>query len=82
MKEDDKDVVEAEVTGSWEQVNDARALWTLPPKDVTEDQYKAFYKHLTHDYGDPLCWAHNRVEGELEYTSLLYTPSEAPWDLY
>lgn len=82
VKEDDKDVVEAEVTGSWEQVNDARALWTLPPKDVTEDQYKAFYKHLTHDYGDPLCWAHNRVEGELEYTSLLYTPSEAPWDLY
>lgn len=67
---------------NWEQVNDARALWTLPPKDVTEDQYKAFYKHLTHDYGDPLCWAHNRVEGELEYTSLLYTPSEAPWDLY
>lgn len=78
----DEDVVDAEVTGSWEQVNDARALWTLAPKDVTDDQYKAFYKHLTHDYGDPLCWAHNRVEGELEYTSLLYAPAEAPWDLY
>ena len=63
-------------------MNDAKALWTLPPKDVTEDQYKAFYKHLTHDYEDPLAWAHNRVEGDLEYTSLLYCPSEAPWDLY
>ena len=66
----------------WVQVNDARALWTLPPKDVTDEQYKAFYKHITHDYEDPLAWAHNRVEGELEYTSLLYTPSVAPWDLY
>ena len=72
----------AEPTFAWEQVNDARALWTLPPKDVTEDQYKAFYRHLTHDYSDPATWAHNRVEGELEYTSLLYVPSEAPWDLY
>ncbi len=66
----------------WVQVNDAKALWTLPPKDVTDDQYKAFYKHLTHDFEDPLAWAHNRVEGDLEYTSLLYCPSEAPWDLY
>ncbi len=72
----------AEPTFAWEQVNDARALWTLPPKDVTEDQYKAFYRHLTHDYSDPSTWTHNRVEGELEYTSLLYVPSEAPWDLY
>lgn len=71
-----------ETKGEWVQVNDAKALWTLPPKDVTEDQYKAFYKHLTHDYEDPLAWAHNRVEGDLEYTSLLYCPSEAPWDLY
>lgn len=68
--------------GEWSQVNDAKALWTMSPKDVTDDQYKAFYKHLAHDYTDPLAWAHNRVEGDLEYTSLLYIPSEAPWNLY
>lgn len=65
-------------TTEWVQVNDAKALWTLPPKDVTDDQYKEFYKHLTHDWQDPLCWAHNRVEGDLEYTSLLFCPSTRP----
>ena len=69
-------------TTEWVQVNDAKALWTLPPKDVTDDQYKEFYKHLTHDWQDPLCWAHNRVEGDLEYTSLLFCPATAPYDLY
>ena len=71
-----------EPTWKWVQVNDAKALWTLPPKDVKDEQYKEFYKHLTHDYDDPLTWAHNRVEGDLEYTSLLYIPKTAPWDLY
>lgn len=71
-----------EPTHEWVQVNDAKALWTMAPKDVTEEQYKEFYKHLTHDWEDPLCWAHNRVEGDLEYTSLLYCPSQAPYDLY
>ena len=66
----------------WVQVNEARALWTLNPRDVKDEQYKEFYKHLTHDFEDPLCWAHNKVEGELEYTSLLYIPQNAPWDLY
>ncbi len=80
-KADDDKTVTVD-TYSWKQVNDARALWTLPPKDVTDDQYKAFYKHLTHDYADPLTWTHNRVEGELEYTNLLYIPESAPWDLY
>ena len=78
--EDEKEKKEPEY--EWLQVNDAKALWTLAPKDVTDDQYKAFYKHLTHDYDDPLAWAHNRVEGDLEYTSLLYLPKTAPWDLY
>ena len=78
----DKKEDEVVPEGEWSQVNDAKALWTMAPKDVTEDQYKAFYKHLAHDYSDPLAWAHNRVEGDLEYTSLLYLPSEAPWDLY
>ena len=69
-------------TWDWVQVNDAKALWTLNPREVTEEQYKEFYKHLSHDFEDPLTWAHNRVEGELEYTSLLYVPTRAPWDLY
>lgn len=63
-------------------MNDAKALWTMSPKDVKDEEYKAFYTHLTHEYVEPLAWAHNRVEGDLEYTSLLYIPGEAPWDLY
>ncbi len=66
----------------WVQVNNAKALWTMAPREVTDEQYKEFYKHLTHAYDEPLAWAHNKVEGELEYTSLLYIPKEAPWDLY
>jgi molecular chaperone HtpG len=82
LGEEKKGDEKKEPVWEWQQVNDARALWTLPPKDVKDDQYKAFYKHLTHEYDDPLCWAHNRVEGEPEYISLLYIPSVAPWDLY
>ena len=66
----------------WVQVNDAKALWTIAPRDVKDEQYKEFYRHLTHAYDDPLVWSHNKVEGELEYTSLLYIPTEAPWDLF
>ena len=66
----------------WVQVNDAKALWTIAPRDVKDEQYKEFYKHLTHAYDDPLVWSHSKVEGELEYTSLLYIPAEAPWDLF
>ncbi|WP_288344454.1 molecular chaperone HtpG [uncultured Duodenibacillus sp.] len=66
----------------WVQVNDAKALWTIAPREVKVEQYKEFYKHLTHAYDDPLVWSHNKVEGELEYTSLLYIPTEAPWDLF
>ena len=64
------------------QVNDAKALWTRPAKDIREEEYFEFYKHLSHDYNDPLTYAHNKVEGELEYTSLLYIPRQAPWDLF
>lgn len=77
----DENTVSAD-TYEWKQVNDARALWTLPAKDITQEQYQAFYKHLTHDFDDPLTWTHNRVEGDLEYTNLLYVPKTAPWDLY
>lgn len=66
----------------WETINKATALWTLPKSEVKEEEYKEFYKHIAHDFQDPLTWAHNRVEGKLEYTSLLYIPSHAPFDLY
>ncbi len=77
-KLDDK----GEKTEEWETVNKANALWTLPKKDISEEEYKEFYKHVAHDFEDPLAWTHNRVEGKLEYTSLLYIPSRAPFDLY
>ena len=64
------------------QINNAQALWTRSSKDVKEAEYNEFYKHLSHNYQDPLTYAHNKVEGDLEYTSLLYVPKVAPWDLY
>lgn len=66
----------------YEQVNDARALWTRPAKEIKDEEYKEFYKHIASDFEDPLAWAHNKVEGEIEYTSLLYLPARAPWDLF
>ena len=69
-------------TDEWETVNKASALWTRAKKDVTEEQYKEFYKAISHDYDDPLTWSHNRVEGNTEYTQLLYIPGKAPFDLY
>lgn len=65
-----------------EVINTATALWTRSRSDVTEEEYKEFYKHVSHDYTDPLSWSHNRVEGNLDYTSLLYIPARAPFDLY
>lgn len=66
----------------WEAVNKATALWTREKSDISEDEYKEFYKHVSHDYSDPMTWSHNRVEGKTEYTSLLYIPSKAPFDLW
>ena len=63
-------------------VNSATALWTRSRAEVGEDEYKEFYKHIAHDFVDPLCWSHNRVEGKREYTSLLYIPARAPYDLW
>ena len=77
-EDDQKEGKEAE----WETVNQATALWTRPKSDVTDEEYKEFYKHISHDFDDPLTWGHNRVEGKLEYTSLLYVPSHAPFDLW
>ncbi|SFJ81446.1 molecular chaperone HtpG [Succinivibrio dextrinosolvens] len=73
---------EPEKKFEYTQINNAQALWTRTPKDVKDEEYIEFYKHLSHDYQDPLTWAHNKVEGDLEYTSLLYVPKMAPWDLY
>lgn len=66
----------------WEAVNSATALWTRSKTEVSDDDYKAFYKHVSHDFEDPLTWSHNKVEGKLEYTSLLYIPKQAPFDLW
>ncbi|MHB0983733.1 MAG: molecular chaperone HtpG [Thiobacillus sp.] len=76
-----KDGVETP-TDEDETVNRASALWARPKKDVTEEEYQAFYKHVAHDFEPPLAWSHNRVEGKQEYISLLYVPSRAPFDLY
>ena len=65
-----------------ETINQATALWTRPRNEVSEDEYKAFYKHVSHDFSEPLTWSHNKVEGKLEYTSLLYIPERAPFDMY
>lgn len=63
-------------------VNAATALWTLSKNDIKDEEYKEFYKHISHDFADPLSWSHNRVEGKLDYTSLLYLPAKAPYDLW
>lgn len=65
-----------------EVINTATALWTRSRSDVSDDEYKEFYKHISHDFSEPLSWSHNRVEGNLDYTSLLYLPARAPYDLY
>ncbi|WQG58392.1 molecular chaperone HtpG [Pseudomonas sp. RTB3] len=66
----------------WETVNRASALWTRPRTEVTDEEYQEFYKHVAHDFENPLSWSHNKVEGKLEYSSLLYVPARAPFDLY
>lgn len=66
----------------YEAINEAKALWTRSRKDVKAEEYKEFYKSVSHDFEDPLEWSHNKVEGKLEYTSLLYVPARAPYDLW
>jgi len=68
--------------GEWETINQARAFWTRPKSELSDEDYKGFYKHIAHDMADPMKWGHHRVEGNLEYTSLLYIPSKAPFDLW
>jgi len=68
--------------GDYDRANQAQALWTRQKQDLTDDEYREFYRHISHDPGEPLAWSHNRVEGRREYTTLLYVPSSAPFDLY
>jgi molecular chaperone HtpG len=72
----------ADDASTYETVNQAKALWARPRTEVTDEEYKQFYQHIAHDFSDPLAWSHNRVEGKREYTSLLYIPGRAPFDLW
>ncbi|TVP48843.1 MAG: molecular chaperone HtpG [Halomonas sp.] len=81
-KDDEGNSIEGSEVTTWETVNEATALWSRPKSDVSEEEYKAFYKHVAHDFSDPLTWSHNKVEGKLEYTSLLYVPGRAPFDMF
>jgi molecular chaperone HtpG len=73
---------EGEASLDYETVNQARALWTRPRAEIQDEEYREFYRHIAHGLGDPLVWSHNRVEGKREYTSLLYLPARAPFDLW
>ncbi|PXV73618.1 molecular chaperone HtpG [Pantoea sp. PNA 03-3] len=69
-------------TTTWEKINKAQALWTRSKSEISDEEYKEFYKHIAHDFSDPATWSHNRVEGKQEYTSLLYIPARAPFDMW
>ena len=73
---------EGEGASGYELVNTATALWIRNKKDITDDEYKAFYKHIAHDFEDPVTWMHTKVEGKLEYTTVFFIPSRAPFDLF
>jgi molecular chaperone HtpG len=77
-----RDRSEGEASLEYEIVNQAKALWTRPRTEVSEEEYRQFYQHVAHDFTEPLAWSHNRVEGKREYTSLLYIPGRAPFDLW
>ncbi|QSX42097.1 molecular chaperone HtpG [Shewanella cyperi] len=68
--------------GQWKAMNKATALWMRSKSEISDEEYQEFYKHISHDFADALDWSHNKVEGNQEYTSLLYIPSKAPWDLW
>jgi molecular chaperone HtpG len=82
MLKDEPHTSEGAATLDYEVVNQAKALWTLPRTQISAEEYRQFYQYLAHDFTDPLAWSHNKVEGKREYTSLLYLPARAPFDLY
>jgi molecular chaperone HtpG len=77
-----KEGEESSEAPQYEAVNAATALWTRPRGEVSDEEYKEFYRHVSHDFDEPLTWSHNKVEGKLEYTSLLYLPKRAPFDMW
>ncbi len=79
---DEDDEKKTDEPADFETVNKATALWTMQKSEITDEQYKELYKHISHDYQEPLMWSHNHVEGKHEYISLLYVPSHAPYDLW
>ncbi len=80
VERDDADADEGAPGDAWETVNQAAALWTRPKAEVSDEEYQAFYKHVSHDFGEALAWSHNRVEGNQNFTSLLFVPARAPFD--
>ena len=82
VKEQYGEEKDADAAPEWESVNQATALWTRSKSGITDEEYKEFYKHVSHDFEEPLAWSHNRVEGKLEYNSLLFIPRKAPFDLW
>ena len=81
-KDEKKEKKEKSATPEFEVVNQAKALWTLEKSKIKDEDYKELYKHISHDFEDPLAWAHNKVEGSMEYINLLYVPARAPFDLW
>lgn len=77
----EKDEEGKDKEGKWEQINKAQALWTRSKSEIEDTEYQEFYKHVSHDFADPLTWSHNKVEGKNDYTSLLYIPTKAPFDM-
>ena len=82
VEEWDKDKSEYVTKDEVETINQASALWTRPKNEITDEQYREFYKHVSHDFNDPLAWTHGKVEGRSEYTQLLFIPKEPPFDLW
>ena len=82
LKNDVEKDDESEAKSEWDQVNQATALWTRPRTEITDEEYAEFYKHVAHDFEDPMTWSHHKVEGKSEYTGLLYVPARAPYDLW
>lgn len=79
---DEENADEAAAVPEYEAVNTAKALWTRSRSEISDDEYREFYKHISHDFQEPFVWSHNRVEGKREYTSLLFLPAKPPFDLW
>ncbi|MCX4024889.1 molecular chaperone HtpG [Endozoicomonas sp. SM1973] len=80
--DEEKDQEKAKEEPKDEVINTAKAMWTRPRTEISDEEYKEFYKHISHDFGEPLAWSHNKVEGKLDYTSLLYIPTNPPFDMW